>query len=180
MPRCWVRIGTREACTAPEPRFRALRRTTVFTLALLTIEFLDGFVYGAQEAAWPLIRTDPGLTYAQLGLLPSLPSVVSGLVEPFLGVLGDVWRRRVLVLGGGALFAPALLLTSLSRGFIVLLVSFLLFEWKVSVHGPPPPWGPPTYRSIAVARSHSADAPWPLGPRYLPSATCTQPKATLY
>jgi len=78
-------------------------------------------------ARWPgpLIRTDLGLSYAQVGLLLGLPSLVSSIVEPFLGILGDTWRRRVLILGGGVVFALALLLTALSQDFPVLLIS----EW---------------------------------------------------
>lgn len=106
---------------------RTLRHTAVFTLTLLAIEFLDEFVFGAREAAWPLIRTDLGLSYAQVGLLLGLPSLVSSLVEPFLGILGDIWRRRVLVLGGGVVFALALLLTALSQDFPILLISFIIF-----------------------------------------------------
>jgi len=106
---------------------RTLRRTAVFTLTLLAIEFLDEFVFGACEAAWPLIRTDLGLSYAQVGLLLGLPSLVSSVVEPFLGILGDTWKRRVLILGGGVVFALALLLTALSQDFLVLLISFVIF-----------------------------------------------------
>jgi len=106
---------------------RTLRHTAVFTFTLLAIEFLDEFVFGAREAAWPLIRTDLGLSYAQIGLLLGLPSLVSSLVEPFLGILGDIWKRRILVLGGGVVFALALLLTALSQDFLVLLISFILF-----------------------------------------------------
>jgi len=116
-------------------RSRTLRRATAITLTLLAIEFLDeaasshvrSGVFGAREAAWPLIRTDLGLSYAQVGLLLGLPSVVSSLVEPFLGILGDIWRRRVLVLGGGVVFALALLLAALSQDFPVLLISFIIF-----------------------------------------------------
>jgi FSR family fosmidomycin resistance protein-like MFS transporter len=98
-----------------------------FAFTLLLIEFLDEFVFGAREAAWPLIRTDLGLNYIQIGLLLSLPSLVSSIIEPFLGVLGDVWKRRVLILGGGVFFAASLLLTVLSQSFLVLLLSFILF-----------------------------------------------------
>lgn len=98
-----------------------------FVLVFLTIEFLDEFVFGAREVAWPLIREDLGLTYAQVGLLLGIPSVVSNLIEPFLGILGDVWKRRVVVLGGGVIFALSLLLTAASRDFSLLLVSFVLF-----------------------------------------------------
>jgi FSR family fosmidomycin resistance protein-like MFS transporter len=106
---------------------RHIRNASVFVLTLLTIEFLDEFVFGAREAAWPLIRDNLGLSYVQVGVLLSVPNLVSSLVEPFLGILGDVWKRRVLILGGGLFFALALLLTSLSQSFVVLLLSFMLF-----------------------------------------------------
>jgi FSR family fosmidomycin resistance protein-like MFS transporter len=103
------------------------RRAGLFVLLLFLIEFLDEFVYGAREAAWPLVRDDLGLSYTQIGLLLAAPNVVGNLVEPFLAVLGDVWRRRAIVLAGGAAFAAALLLTALSRSFAPLLLSFVLF-----------------------------------------------------
>lgn len=91
----------------------------------LLIEFLDEFVFGAREAAWPLIRADLGLSYAQIGLLLGAPAVFSNLVEPFLAILGDVWRRRVLVLGGGGVFGDSLLLAALSQDVELLLAAFL-------------------------------------------------------
>ncbi|MEJ5309643.1 MAG: MFS transporter [Anaerolineae bacterium] len=102
-------------------------RLGLFVLTLLLIEFLDEFVYGAREAAWPLIRADLGLSYAQIGALLGVPAIVSSVVEPILGVLGDAWKRRALVLGGGALFCLSLLLTSVSHSFTLLLLSFILF-----------------------------------------------------
>ncbi len=104
-----------------------MRKLPAFILTLLAIEFLDEFVFGAREAAWPLIRNDLGLSYAQIGLLLGIPSIIANLIEPWLGILGDVWRRRVVVLAGGLLFALALGLTAGSAGFAVLLVSFVLF-----------------------------------------------------
>ena len=94
----------------------------------MLIEFLDEFIYGAREAAWPLIRADLGLTSVQIGMLLGLPGIVSGLTEPVLGILGDVWKRRVLVLGGGTIFALSLLLTGVSRTYVWLLLSFVLFS----------------------------------------------------
>jgi FSR family fosmidomycin resistance protein-like MFS transporter len=107
---------------------RALRGPALFALTLFAIEFLDEFVYGAGEAAWPLIRNDLALTYAQIGLLLGIPRVVGNLIEPALGLLGDVWKRRALILGGGVFFVTALLLTGVSRNFAVLLISFALFS----------------------------------------------------
>ncbi|NLE46456.1 MAG: MFS transporter [Chloroflexi bacterium] len=105
---------------------RTVRRASLFVLTLLAIEFLDEFVFGVGEAAWPLIRDDLGINYAQIGLLLALPGVVSHLVEPAIGVLGDVWRRHALVLAGGAVFALTLFLTGLSQTFGMLLLAFTL------------------------------------------------------
>jgi FSR family fosmidomycin resistance protein-like MFS transporter len=101
---------------------------TNFALWLLVIEFLDEFIYGAREAAWPLIRADLTLTYAQVGLLLGLPGLASSVVEPVLGILGDIWKRRILVVGGGLFFALSLLLSGISRSYGWLLISFLLFN----------------------------------------------------
>ena len=109
------------------PAARVTRHCARFVFIFLVIEFLDEFVFGAREAAWPLIRGDLGLSYAQVGLLLGIPSIIGNLIEPFLAILGDVWKRRVLVLGGGAVFAVALLVTALSRDFGLLLASFVLF-----------------------------------------------------
>jgi len=61
-------------------------------------------------------------------MLLGLPGIVSGLTEPALGILGDVWKRRVLVLGGGTIFVLSLLLTGFSRTYVWLLLSLVLFS----------------------------------------------------
>lgn len=94
---------------------------------LLLIEFLDELVFGVTEAAWPFIQFELHLNYTQIGILMTVPGLISTIVEPFLGILGDVWKRRMLILGGGLCFVLALLLTSLSTGFSILLLSFILF-----------------------------------------------------
>jgi FSR family fosmidomycin resistance protein-like MFS transporter len=53
-----------------------------------------------------------------------LPSLVSVAVEPVLGVLAVTWRRRVLVVAGGACFAAALALAAGAPTFWVLLAAF--------------------------------------------------------
>lgn len=63
------------------------------------------------------------MSYTQVGLALSVPNIVANLVEPILGILGDVWKRRILILGGGLVFAGALLLFALSRSFTVLLLA---------------------------------------------------------
>jgi FSR family fosmidomycin resistance protein-like MFS transporter len=94
----------------------------------LLIEFVDELIFGVTDAAWPLIRTDLHLNYIQIGLALSLPGIIGNLIEPFLGVLGDVWKRRVLILGGGIFFTLACLLTALSHSYIFLLISFIVFN----------------------------------------------------
>jgi FSR family fosmidomycin resistance protein-like MFS transporter len=93
----------------------------------LLIEFVDELVFGVGETAWPLFRDDLYLTYTQIGLLLSLPGIIAAFIEPFIGVLGDVWRRRVLIMIGGVLFTASLFITSLSFSFLFLLLSFILF-----------------------------------------------------
>ena len=99
-----------------------------FVFTLLGIELLDELVFGVREAAWPLIQRDLGLNYAQIGVLLSVPNLVANIVEPFLGILGDVWRRRALVLGGGVAFGLALLLTAASMNFWVLLLAMVILS----------------------------------------------------
>jgi FSR family fosmidomycin resistance protein-like MFS transporter len=93
----------------------------------LPIEFLDELVFGVPAASWPLLRADLHLHYLQIGLALSLPGILGNLIEPIVGVLGVVWKRRVLIVGGGIFFAFACLLTALSHSFLFLLVAFLLF-----------------------------------------------------
>jgi FSR family fosmidomycin resistance protein-like MFS transporter len=97
-----------------------------FIVVLLLIELLDEFVFGSREAAWPLIRDDLGLSYVQVGVLLSIPPMLGNLFEPMIGVLGDVWRRKALILGGAAVFALALVLTAASQTFALILVAFIL------------------------------------------------------
>jgi len=93
----------------------------------LLIEFLDELVFGVSAAATPLMRDDLALTYVQIGLLLSIPGLIANFIEPFMFILGDVWKRRVILLAGGVLFALSLALTSVSYSFIVLLFSYILF-----------------------------------------------------
>ncbi len=97
-------------------------------LIFLLIEFIDELIFGVNDAAWPLIRNDLHLNYIQIGLALSLPGIIGNLIEPFLGILGDVWKRRVLILGGGVFFALACLLTAVSHNFLILLISFMVFN----------------------------------------------------
>ncbi len=80
-------------------------------------------MFGAREAAWPLIRHDLGLTYAEIGLVLAVPGVLAALVEPGLFLLGDAGRRRLIVIAGGLAFALAAAFTALASGFLWLLLA---------------------------------------------------------
>ena len=97
-------------------------------LLFFLIEFLDELVFGVSEAAWPLIRNDLGLSYVQIGLALSLPGVLGNVIEPFLFILGDVWKRRTIILLGGVFFTVSLMLTGVSATFYLFLFSLILFN----------------------------------------------------
>jgi MFS transporter, FSR family, fosmidomycin resistance protein len=61
-----------------------------------------------------------------VGLLLSVPGLASLALEPAIGVLGDMGRRRALVVAGGLGFAAALLATAFAPGFVLLLTAFLV------------------------------------------------------
>jgi FSR family fosmidomycin resistance protein-like MFS transporter len=94
----------------------------------LLIEFLDELIYGISEAAWPLIRDDLHLNYAQIGLALSLPGFLGNLIEPFIFTIADAWKRRAIILAGGLFFTISLALTCISTSFLLLLSSFILFN----------------------------------------------------
>jgi FSR family fosmidomycin resistance protein-like MFS transporter len=94
----------------------------------LLVEFMDELVFGVGEAAWPLIRNDLHLNYVQIGLALSLPGFLANFIEPFLFIIGDVWKRRIIILAGGIFFTLSLFLTGISTSFLFLLSSFILFH----------------------------------------------------
>jgi hypothetical protein len=55
----------------------------------LLIEFVDELVFGAADAAWPLIQNDLALNYVQIGLALSLPGFLANFIAPFIAILGE-------------------------------------------------------------------------------------------
>ena len=60
-------------------------------------------------------------------MLLSVPGILASFVEPVIGILGDVGYRRLLVVGGGLAFIASLALVSVSQGFAILLVAWIIF-----------------------------------------------------
>jgi MFS transporter, FSR family, fosmidomycin resistance protein len=109
---------------------RVGRSLLAFVPVLLCIELLDEILFGAREAAWPLIRDELQLSYTQIGLLLGVPALIGNLIEPATMILADVRaeRRRTLVLAGGLGFAAATLLIGLSPGFAMLMLALVLIN----------------------------------------------------
>ena len=93
---------------------------------LLAIELLDELVSGTLGAAWPLIRDDLDLTYAEIGLALAVPGFVGSALDPLLGIAADTARRRALIVAGGIGFAASALLVAGSVGFWALLLALVL------------------------------------------------------
>ncbi|MBZ0292464.1 MAG: MFS transporter [Anaerolineae bacterium] len=107
---------------------RRVRSASLLVVVLLLVEFLDELVFGATEAAWPLIQRDLLLSYAQIGLLFTIPSLIASLIEPVFGILADMGHRRRLILGGGVVFALSLIGVATSQSMLALLVVSVLLH----------------------------------------------------
>jgi FSR family fosmidomycin resistance protein-like MFS transporter len=103
-----------------------IRRGISLAFLFLLIEFFDELNYGAEGAALPAIRGDLGLSYAQVGLLLGLPSIINTLIEPVLMLLGDTRRRKQIMLGGGLAIAASLLAMASAQSFPILLLAMII------------------------------------------------------
>jgi len=93
---------------------------------LLAIELLDELVGGSRAAAWPLIRHDLHLSYAEIGLVLAIPGFFGSALDPLIGLAGDTPRRRALIFLGGLAFAVSAALSAVAVGFWTLLVALLI------------------------------------------------------
>ncbi len=95
-------------------------------LILYGAELLDEFIYGLQSAILPSLRDDLTLTYTQVGLLFTIPGLISIVGEPFIGLLGDTRHRRALAGGGVLATAIGLLLVGAGQSFAVILLAMCI------------------------------------------------------
>jgi FSR family fosmidomycin resistance protein-like MFS transporter len=93
---------------------------------LLAIELLDELGGATYAAAWPLIRDDLGLSYAEVGIVLAVPGFVGSALDPLIGAAADTVRRRALLLIGGFGFALSAALASVSIGLWTLLIALLI------------------------------------------------------
>ncbi len=103
---------------------KLIRSSALLVMVLYGVELLDELNYGLYGATLPQLRDDFALTYTQVGLLFTLPSVISVLLEPAMGLLGDTRHRRTLVLIGIVATAIGLALIAAAQTYGVLLLAF--------------------------------------------------------
>jgi MFS transporter, FSR family, fosmidomycin resistance protein len=116
------------ASQAGSRRARFARPGLAVLLAALAVELVDELFDGTTSAAMPLIKHDLALTYAQIGLLSAVPLIAGGILELPLGVVGGTGRRRrLLILGGGLVFAASILAAGLAPAFAVLVLALTIF-----------------------------------------------------
>lgn len=108
---------------------RRIKSASRIVILLLLIEWLDEFVFGAYGVSVPLIRDELNLSYEQIGLLLTLPAILSAFVfDPFISIYGDTPRRRLIMLLGGVGFVLACLGNGLSVTFVGFLAANILFQ----------------------------------------------------
>lgn len=93
-------------------------------IVLYAIELLDELIYGLYGATLPLLKSDLALNYLEVGLLSTVPGLVSIALEPFIGILGDTQFRRALVRGGIFATTFGLALVAFGQTYAVILVAF--------------------------------------------------------
>ena len=96
----------------------------LFIVVLYAVEFLDELIYGLEGAVLPYLKIDLALSYTQIGLLFTVPTLVAMFAEPIIGLLGDTRHRRALVLGGIIATALGLLVLGLGQTFLSILLAF--------------------------------------------------------
>lgn len=107
-------------------RLRLARVSLPLALLFLLTEFFDELHYGVQGAVLPALRSDLGLSYAQVGLLLGLPNMLGTLIELGLMLLGDTPLRKRLVIGGGLALTAAILLIANAHTFPLALLAFII------------------------------------------------------
>lgn len=102
-------------------------KPVAFTVVVLyAIELLDELVYGLYGATLPLLKNDLALNYLQVGLLSTVPGLVSIALEPFIGILGDTRFRRALVRGGILATTFGLAMVAFGQTYAIILIAFSL------------------------------------------------------
>ncbi len=132
----------------PIPRRAGASRRLVGLM--LVARFLDEWWVGLLLILMPVIRTDLGLSYAQVSVLLASFGWAGWVADPATGLAADVYPRRPLMAASAAATAGVLLVLSGADAFGVLLLVCLGYSIAVT---------PPATIADAVLVEAHPDAP---------------------
>lgn len=107
---------------------------------LMAVLFLQQGTRQVFSATLPNLRADfaaVGVSSARLGFVMTLFTVAYGVCVPFAGIMGDVFRRKWIIIVGSFLFSAGILICGFSSGFWSFLLAYgLMAAMGQSVIGP--------------------------------------------
>jgi FSR family fosmidomycin resistance protein-like MFS transporter len=102
-------------------------------VVLLVIELVQQIIFSVREGATPLIRDALLLDYVQIGLLLTIPRVMTSILQPLVGVWSDTGQRRRLIFAAGGVLIGALFIIWQGSTFGWLVIGFSLLAPAASV-----------------------------------------------
>ncbi|TQV81884.1 MFS transporter [Denitrobaculum tricleocarpae] len=120
---------------AAERKRRLSDRTKVIGL-VSSGHFLAHFYVIVLPPLFPLLQREFGVSYSALGLLLTVSSVTTGLVQVPVGFLVDRFGPRLLLLTGLGCMSAAVILSGLTSSYSALLAMMLLLGGGNSVFHP--------------------------------------------
>ena len=106
--------------------FVHFKRSSPLNLLLINMGLLDELFTGFFFIGLPLLHSQLGLTYEQIGLIFSAAALSSIVVEPPLYLLSERGSKRWWILGGLIGLACAYALAGSVNSFIILMLAFIL------------------------------------------------------
>lgn len=107
---------------------------------LMAVLFLQQGTRQVFSATLPHLRADfsaAGVSSTRLGFVMTLFTVAYGVCVPFAGVMGDIFRRKWIIIVGSFLFSAGIFLCGFSSGFWSFLLAYgLMAAMGQSVIGP--------------------------------------------
>lgn len=104
----------------------AASRASLLTTTLFSFGLFDEIVAGLPVAGLPLIRSQFGLSYAQIGLLFTIGQCSAVLLEPVINLLSERSSKRFWILGGLLCMTVSYLLAGNTVNYIILLLAFVI------------------------------------------------------
>src|SRR5262249_56926976 len=122
---------------ATDVRPRAIRSDDARIIGLVSAaHFVSHYYILLLPPLFAFIRADYGVSYTALGLAIAVFNIVSAAFQTPAGFLIDWIGARIILIGGLALGATALLIMGLLPSFWVLVAMIALHALRTTVHHP--------------------------------------------